>query len=208
MRELSTADNSVAMRLLSSTDVDATVVVSYVMATCYSNQEFHVGGAEGWLPHPSQPFNQWARKNRFHVNDRLVFEYKKDEDSVLVVNKQHYDTCDNSNPYLKLFGGKSIFDLGRSGKYFFISGNHTRCEEGEKVVVMVMANRAPPPPLPPSPPIASHPPPSHFPKAPSRNGTAPVLHPLPHNSSSFSLSNTVFDSVVYLVLILGVVFCG
>lgn len=127
---------------------------------------------------------------------------------MLVVNKQHYDMCDNSNPYLRLFGGKSIFNFGRSGEYFFISGNHTRCEEGEKVVVTVMANRAPPPPQPTSPPPASHPPPSHSPKAPLRNGTAPVLHPLPHNSSSFSSSNTVFGSVVYLVLILGVVFCG
>lgn len=127
---------------------------------------------------------------------------------MLVVKKQHYDTCDISNPYLKLFGGKSIYDLGRSGEFFFISGNHTRCEEGEKVVIAVMANRAPPPPLPTSPCPASHPPPSHSPKAPSSNKSSPVLHPLPHDSSSLSSSNRVLGYLVCLVLIVGVVFSG
>jgi Plastocyanin-like domain len=119
---------------------------------------------------------------------------------VFVVNKQHYDICDNSNPYLKLYGGKSIYDLGRSGEFFFISGNHTRCEGGEKVVITVMANRAPSPPLPTSPHPASH-----SPKAPSSNKTAPLLHPLQHSSSSLSASNRVLGSLICLVLMVGAV---
>ncbi|KAJ4769964.1 Early nodulin-like protein 1 [Rhynchospora pubera] len=177
------------------------IVVCYIIGACNGHEEFHVGGAEGWRPHPSESFNQWAQKHRFHISDRLVFEHKDDKDSVLVVKKQHYDTCDNSNPYLKLIGGKSIFDFGRSGEYFFISENHEQCEAGEKMVVAVMADRAPSPPLP------ARPPPSHFPKGDSSD-TAPVSRPLPHNSSSASSSsnNRVLASMVYLVLTVGIIF--
>jgi hypothetical protein len=49
----------------------AIVAISYVVVTCNGLKEFHVGGSEGWVPHPCEPFNQWARRNRFHVNDRL-----------------------------------------------------------------------------------------------------------------------------------------
>jgi hypothetical protein len=34
-------------------------------------RDFHVGGRGGWAPNPDEPFNAWAERNRFQVNDTL-----------------------------------------------------------------------------------------------------------------------------------------
>ncbi|ONK80342.1 uncharacterized protein A4U43_C01F16630, partial [Asparagus officinalis] len=33
--------------------------------------DFYVGGKNGWVPNPSDPYNNWAERNRFQVNDKL-----------------------------------------------------------------------------------------------------------------------------------------
>ncbi|XP_077224704.1 uncharacterized protein LOC143858006 isoform X2 [Tasmannia lanceolata] len=38
---------------------------------------FYVWGGGGWALNPSENFNHWAERNRFQVNDSLVFKNKK-----------------------------------------------------------------------------------------------------------------------------------
>ncbi|KAK4420374.1 Early nodulin-like protein 2 [Sesamum alatum] len=143
--------------------------------------QFLVGGRQGWVVNPSENYNHWAERMRFQVNDTLLFKYKKGSDSVLVVNKNDYDNCNTGNPILKLDDGDSIFKFDRSGPFFFISGNKPNCDQGQKLIIVVLAvrNRSPPPPNAPVPSAA--PPKSSSSPSPSPTGSgvpAPASSPL------------------------------
>ncbi|CAA6673001.1 unnamed protein product [Spirodela intermedia] len=110
--------------------VSSSVVVFLTMMLMMSSSyayDFYVGGRDGWVTNPSEGFNHWAERNRFQVNDRLVFKYKKGEDSVLVVNEEDYRACNTSNIVRKLDDGDSR-DPGR-------------CQAGQRLVVVVLALR-------------------------------------------------------------------
>ncbi|THU62013.1 hypothetical protein C4D60_Mb01t00670 [Musa balbisiana] len=155
---------------------------------------FYVGGRDGWVSNPSESYDSWAGRNRFQVNDTLVFRYKKGTDSVLVVTKQDYDACNVSNPIQKLEGGDSMFNLGRSGPFFFISGVPDNCRKGQKLLVVVLAvrNGGKPSPSPPSPPPAAVSPSPLAPSEPptSSPASSPPLPPSPSSSASPSPSPT------------------
>ncbi|CAL4978451.1 unnamed protein product [Urochloa decumbens] len=163
-------------------------------------RDFHVGG---WAPNPAEPFNTWAERNRFQVNDTLVFRYNKDADAVLVVTQSHYDACNTTEPILRLAGGESRFVFNASGPYFFISADAGRCKAGERLIVVVLAvrnnnNNTPSPPTlsppkssspspPTSPPPAATPAPRAVPSPPkspsSPASPPPVATPAPNASS-------------------------
>ncbi|XP_059452574.1 early nodulin-like protein 3 [Corylus avellana] len=123
--------------------------------------KFFVGGKDGWVLDPSESYSHWAERNRFQVNDTLVFKYKKGSDSVLVVTEEHYHACNTTSPTQSLADGDSIFKFGRSGPFFFISSKN--CQKGQKLIVVVLAVRnkthhSPPPspsPVPESPVLPS-----------------------------------------------------
>ncbi|KAF7822972.1 early nodulin-like protein 2 [Senna tora] len=120
--------------------------------------KFNVGGKDGWVgSKPSDYYNHWAQKYRFHVNDTLYFKYKKGSDSVLVVNKEDYNSCTTTSPLQKMDGGDSSFRFNGSGPFYFISGTADHCVKGQRLIVVVMAARGTPPP---PPPVAAAPQPS------------------------------------------------
>ncbi|CAL9117091.1 unnamed protein product [Musa acuminata var. zebrina] len=183
---------------------------------------YDVGGRDGWVPNPSESYDGWAGRNRFLVNDKLVFRYRKDADSVLVVTKQDYDACNGGNPIQKLEGGDSEFKLDRSGPFFFISGTPGNCQKGQKLQVVVLAVRnvkpapsppAPPPAIPPSPLPPSErptsppaPPPSLSSNSSSGTGTqtTPSPSPIPsHPSHSSSLAGLSTVTLGLAAMILG-----
>ncbi|XP_010916124.2 early nodulin-like protein 14 [Elaeis guineensis] len=148
---------------------------------------FYVGGRDGWGMNPSEDYGRWAGRNRFQVNDTVVFKYKKGNDSVLVVKKEDYDSCNFSNPIQSFHDGNTVFKLDRSGPFYFISGTGDRCQKGEKLTIVVMAPRnksptQPPPSLPPSPTPSPKPPTSS--PAPSPSSHVPSLSPSPGSSLS------------------------
>ncbi|XP_058211096.1 early nodulin-like protein 1 isoform X3 [Rhododendron vialii] len=156
--------------------------------------EFKVGGNQGWVLNPSENYNQWSARMRFQVNDTVFFKYNKGTDSVFVVNKQDYDTCNTQNPIMKMDGGDSVFKFDRSGPFYFISGNKDNCDKGQKLPVVVMAVRNSKKPTPPStpPPVAQTPatsptqasPPTKSPAtAPSPAGITPATSPTPGSST-------------------------
>lgn len=104
------------------------------------------------------------------------FKYKKGSDSVMVVNKEDYDSCNPKNPIHKMDGGDSTFQFDRSGPFFFISGNVDNCQHGQRLIVVVLSlghtHVIPSSPLP-SPPVS---PPSPA-EAKSPEGSAPSPNP-------------------------------
>ncbi|XP_078439419.1 early nodulin-like protein 1 [Wolffia australiana] len=113
------------------------VLLAASMAGSSKAHNFTVGGRDGWVENPSEDFNKWASRNRFQINDNLVFRYKE-EDSVLEVDNADYRTCNTSKPIESFHGGETVFRLTRGGAFFFIGGAG-KCEKGQKMVVVVMA---------------------------------------------------------------------
>ncbi|XP_028795864.1 early nodulin-like protein 2 [Neltuma alba] len=154
--------------------------------------KFNVGGKDGWVVKPSEDYNHWAERTRFQVNDTLYFKYKKGSDSVLVVNKTDYDSCNTKNPMKKMDDGDSNFTFDKSGPFFFISGNSGNCKKGQKLIVVVLAVRhntpsSPPTAAPaPSPAGGSPPavPPGSLSPWPSEGPTASDNSPAPSPSKS------------------------
>ncbi|XP_020098446.1 early nodulin-like protein 1 [Ananas comosus] len=124
---------------------------------------FYVGGRDGWVPNPSESYAAWSSRNRFQVNDTLVFKYNKSVDSVLVVGAAAYGACNVSGPVQRMDTGDDAFRLDRSGPFYFISGSSDRCANGEKLLVVVLAVRnKPPPPSTPAAPVTSRPSPIRY----------------------------------------------
>ncbi|TVU22773.1 hypothetical protein EJB05_32491, partial [Eragrostis curvula] len=114
-------------------------------------RDFVVGDSDGWTANPAVPYNHWAERNRFHVNDTLVFRYNKDVDAVLLVTQRHYDACNTTEPFLRLDGGDARITFRDSGQFFFISADAGRCLAGERLNVFVHPWRTTPPSAPPHP---------------------------------------------------------
>ncbi|XP_054813547.1 early nodulin-like protein 1 [Prosopis cineraria] len=180
---------------------------------CYCSQAyvFYAGGRDGWVLNPSENYNHWAERNRFQVNDTIVFKYKKGSNSVLVVNKDGYDKCNKTDPVKKFDDGDSVFKFDRSGPFYFISGMDYYCEKGQKLIVVVLAIRSPPPPpsvsqppvanqpspaispypspkispSPPAPAVSPYPAPKISPTSPAPSITPPAVSPAPANVPSY-----------------------
>ncbi|XP_078437184.1 early nodulin-like protein 3 [Wolffia australiana] len=132
----------------------AMVGFMFLLMVSSDGRDFIVGGKDGWVPNPSENFSSWAERNRFQINDTLVFVYNKGEDSVLLVTEENYLACDTTNPIEERKSGVSVMNLRRSGVFFFISGVPERCQRGEKLVVVVLGLRHRRYSAPSSPPLA------------------------------------------------------
>ncbi|KAJ9551475.1 hypothetical protein OSB04_015520 [Centaurea solstitialis] len=140
----------------------------------YLSRTFEVGGKDGWTLNPSENYNNWSGRLRFLINDTLHFKYDGGSDSVLVVNKDDYEGCDLSSPIVKLDGGDSSFKLDRSGPFYFVSGNKSNCDRGQKVTVVVLALRKRSPP---GLPAATPPSPATTPPSPAATPPSPAATP-------------------------------
>ncbi|XP_022133440.1 mavicyanin [Momordica charantia] len=101
--------------------------------------EFQVGGARGWVVPPandSKIYNDWASENRFRGGDTVRFRYKKD--SVMEVTEEEYKRCNSTQPSFFSNTGNTVFNLGRSGTFYFISGANGHCQRGQRMIVKVL----------------------------------------------------------------------
>ncbi|KAM7250149.1 hypothetical protein ACFE04_022032 [Oxalis oulophora] len=106
-------------------------------------REFAVGPSQSWgVPSSQDYYNKWAESNRFQMNDSLVFVYPSGNDSVLQVTKENYDNCSSESPIAKFEDGHTVFSFKQSGPFYFISGKKENCLKGEKLVVVVLADRS------------------------------------------------------------------
>ncbi|GAB2274785.1 hypothetical protein Dimus_009559 [Dionaea muscipula] len=117
------------------------VVVFMVTLSSSEARSFNVGDNDGWVVNPRESFNHWAERNRFQIHDTAVFKYRKGSDSVLVVTEDSYDSCNVTDPLQRFTDGNSKFTFGRSGPFFFISGDVEHCGRGQKLIVVVLSPR-------------------------------------------------------------------
>lgn len=91
----------------------------------------------------------------------IVFKHKEaGSESVLVVKKEDYYSCNTTNPIVSLAAGDTLFRLDRSGAFYFIAGAADLCKKGLKLhlVVMAVRNKHQPPTATSLPPADSPPP--------------------------------------------------
>ncbi|XP_008803204.2 early nodulin-like protein 1 [Phoenix dactylifera] len=134
-----------------------------LLASMAAAAQFKVGGSKGWaVPSPSaMSLNQWAEKTRFQIGDSLLFAYLPDQDSVLLVDANAYNSCDTSTFIDRFDDGNTVFTFTQSGPFYFISGNKENCQKNKKLAVVVMASRGNGTSLAPSPsPVSSPSPPA------------------------------------------------
>ncbi|XP_058114735.1 early nodulin-like protein 7 [Magnolia sinica] len=154
-----------------------------------ASNQFSVGDGIGWRQPDSndtQIYTRWASKIRFQVGDTLHFQYK--EDSVLVVDKRSYYHCNTTNPISSFNDGKTVFKLDRPGPFYFISGAHDHCNNGQRLIVDV---------------ITLHP--SPIPHRPSIWTNAPSPSPVP---SSAVLTISTSPIVLMALITLPISFVG
>ncbi|KAF8696412.1 hypothetical protein HU200_037326 [Digitaria exilis] len=130
----------------------AWLVVVVGLAAVASSSEayvFYAGGRDGWVLDPTESYNHWAGRNRFQVNDTIVFTHEEGVSSVLLVSEQDFDTCNTRSPVRRLeaVDGSSVLRFDRSGPFFFISSDEYRCQKGQKLYIIVMAVRPARPPI-------------------------------------------------------------
>ncbi|KAL2937801.1 Early nodulin-like protein 1, partial [Bienertia sinuspersici] len=172
--------------------------------------KFNVGGRDGWVLNPSENFNHWAERNRF--------QFKKGNDSVLLVTRENYNQCNTKNPLKSIKEeGESEFKFERSGPHYFISGDEDHCKKGQKLIIVVLAIRhtkstsSPPAPAP----LISSPSASPTPSAPASDapGPSPSSADAPakstKNDKSYALGvTTMTPSVAMSVAIVVAMFLG
>ncbi|KAL5074620.1 hypothetical protein RYX36_013604 [Vicia faba] len=156
-------------------DFKTTLFLLFVLGSTSQALKFDIGGTAGGSLKPSENYNGWSGRNRFQVNDVLVFKYKKGSDLVLEVTKEAYDKCNKTNPIKKLEDGNTEFTLDRSGPFYFISGTDQNCEKGQKLNLVVISPQGhTPSSAAPSPSTTTHlPQPSPF---PNQNNNNPFHH--------------------------------
>ncbi|XP_059639851.1 early nodulin-like protein 5 [Cornus florida] len=105
-----------------------------------SSFEFTVGDTTGWVVPPSNDtkmYNDWASENRFQVGDSIHFKYRKD--SVMEVSEAEYKKCNSTHPNFFSNTGNTVFELDRSGAFYFISGAAGHCTRGQRMIIKVMS---------------------------------------------------------------------
>ncbi|KAK1397012.1 early nodulin-like protein 2 [Heracleum sosnowskyi] len=184
------------------------ILCLFLAASSTEANNFIVGGKNGWTTTPSEDYKTWSGRLRFLINDTLSFKYSKETDSVVVVNKPDYDTCNAANPISKLDGGDSTFKFDRSGPFYFITSNKTNCDQGQKLAIVVLAlrNTSPPTPSATSPaPSGQSPVPSPDSQTPgpssSTDGSPAPNAPEPSKSFAPSVSPAGVVSVVLSVTV-------
>ncbi|CAL1358734.1 unnamed protein product [Linum trigynum] len=110
-------------------------------------KEFIVGGKESktfWRVPAGENrsnLNYWAEQNRFRSGDVLVWKSVAKSDSVLEVSKKDYESCATGNPIKELKAADGKLTLDRSGPFYFISGIERHCKKGQKLEVVVLADK-------------------------------------------------------------------
>ncbi|XWS10012.1 hypothetical protein CRYUN_Cryun39dG0039000 [Craigia yunnanensis] len=154
------------------------VFFACLISFSHAHKSFYVGGKDGWVLEPKEKYNNWAGKQRFQVNDTLIFKYEKGSDSVLLVHKDDYSNCNIKNPVKNMTSGSSEFQFPQSGPFYFISGKEGHCQKGQKLITVVMAVRNGTP--------STHPPHAAPPKLPVPVTKPPAKSPFPSPGPAYS----------------------
>ncbi|XP_038884215.1 early nodulin-like protein 1 [Benincasa hispida] len=122
----------------------ALFLLTFLLFSFSEAREILVGGKSNVWTIPSsqsQSLNQWAETSRFRIGDTLVWNYEEGKDSVLKVTKEDYEACNTENPEQRFEDGNTKVELQKPGPFYFISGAKGHCEQGQKLIVVVVTPR-------------------------------------------------------------------
>lgn len=74
----------------------------------------------------------------------VVFAYKG-KDSVVQVDRKHYQTCNSTDPISVTKSGNDTITLDKPGHFFYITGYKRHCDLGQKLDVRVSVPSSPSP---------------------------------------------------------------
>ncbi|KAL4284327.1 hypothetical protein GQ457_16G000420 [Hibiscus cannabinus] len=132
------------MAAVFSSRLTSSLVLLFLFLSISEAKEIVVGGKENAWKIPSSEsdsLNNWAANSRFRIGDSLVWKYDGGKDSVLQVTKEAYASCNVSAPIAEYKDGNTKLKLEKSGPFYFISGAKGHCEQGQKLVVVVLSPR-------------------------------------------------------------------
>lgn len=70
-----------------------------------------------------------------------MWTYDKEKDSVLKVRREAYISCNTTDDIEEYKDGNTKVTLDKSGPHYFISGAEGHCEKGQKLIVVVLAQK-------------------------------------------------------------------
>ncbi|KAJ4950643.1 hypothetical protein NE237_027475 [Protea cynaroides] len=122
----------------------SSLVLIFLLFSLSEARDILVGGKnDSWkIPaSESESLNRWAEGYRFQIGDSLVWKFDPQTDSVLLVTKKEYVTCNTTSPIAEYKEDNSKVKLDRSGPFYFISGAQGHCDKGQKLTVVVVSER-------------------------------------------------------------------
>ncbi|KAL5704621.1 hypothetical protein ACHQM5_023020 [Ranunculus cassubicifolius] len=128
--------------MAASSSLLSSLILLCILFTFTEANEVLVGGKPNSWKIPSsqsESLNKWAEQARFQMGDTLVLHFNPEKDSVLQVTKKDYKSCNISSPLVKYQNETTMIELNKSGPYYFISGAKGHCEQGQKMIVVVIS---------------------------------------------------------------------
>lgn len=149
-------------------------------------------------------YDEWAKKQTFNVDDKLLFVYAQGTHNVWVVTVEEAASCQMANSLEHYEDANATIDLYRAGEYGFVCQYTGHCTGGMKMSLTVAAPApVPGPALAPSDesPAEVPPPDEVIPEEPPADTTPPA----PPSAASFLrplpalVSGGLFACVVHLL---------
>ncbi|PSS11315.1 Early nodulin-like protein [Actinidia chinensis var. chinensis] len=122
--------------------LNAFIFLLMIQTKVFSYQ-YKVGDLDAWgLPTPANPkvYTYWSKNHIFKIGDSLLFLYPPSQDSVIQVTEQSYNSCNLKDPILYMNNGNSLFNITKTGDYYFTSGSDGHCEKSQKLRISVPGN--------------------------------------------------------------------
>ncbi|KAK9945299.1 hypothetical protein M0R45_010821 [Rubus argutus] len=117
-------------------------LVMALVGVCFG-AVYRVGDSEGWR-YKGFDYQAWRLDKNFTVGDSLLFVYKG-KDSVVQVDRKHYQTCNSTDPISVTKSGNDTITLDKPGHFFYITGYKRHCDLGQKLDVRVSVPSSPSP---------------------------------------------------------------
>ena len=126
-----------------------------------------------------------------------VFLYPPSQDSVIQVTEQSYNSCNLTDPILYMNNGNSLFNITKSGEFYFTSGEKGHCENKQKLHISVFSGNG------------SAYSPSYGPSASEISPSYPtVFGTIPQPPSSSLSSSHSLSIPVFIAAITGLLVCA
>uniref|UniRef100_A0A2N9G0E4 Phytocyanin domain-containing protein n=1 Tax=Fagus sylvatica TaxID=28930 RepID=A0A2N9G0E4_FAGSY len=131
------------------------------------------------------------------LGDSLLFLYPPSQDSVIQVTEQSYNSCNLTDPILYMNNGNSLFNITKSGEFYFTSGEKGHCENKQKLHISVFSGNG------------SAYSPSYGPSASEISPSYPtVFGTIPQPPSSSLSSSHSLSIPVFIAAITGLLVCA